>query len=128
MVVLLFAAKNLSQGTADQQMLTTVTDVSIYGYTAPWRGRVVAISYDLHGGVAAGSLTIGATFDGVEDSDTTITIGSGATRSFYRVPRWRTRFEPGTLLGAEYTTTHDFSGNSTDVLVSVYVVYDIGEI
>ncbi len=128
MVVLLFSVKNLSQGVVNEAMHTTITDVSIHGYTAPWRGRVAAISYDLHGAISAGSVTVGATFDAVEDADTTITIAAGSTRSFYRVPRWRTRFEPGTLLGAEYTTSHDFSGNSTDVLVSVFVVYDIGEI
>jgi len=128
MLGLLFSAKNLAQGVTDQQMHTTVTDVDIFGYTAPWRGRVAAIAYDLHGAISAGSLTIGATFNGTEDTDTTITVPAGSTRSYYRVPRWQTKFEPGTLIGAEYTTTHDFSGNSTDILVTVYVVYDIGEI
>jgi hypothetical protein len=128
MVTLLFSAKNLSQGATDADMLTTVTDVAIYGYTAPWRGRIAAIAYDLHGAISAGTVSMRATFNNVGDSDTILTATAGATRSYYRVPRWRTKFEPGTLIGVHYTTSGDFSGNSTDILVSLYVVYDIGEI
>jgi hypothetical protein len=128
MLQLMFSAKNLSHNVSDQQMHTIAVDAEIFGYTAPWRGRVVAIAYALHGGISAGTLTVGATFDGAEDADTTLTIGAGAERGYYRVPRWRTRFEPGALLGVEYTTSQSFSGNSTDLLVSLYVVYDIGDI
>lgn len=128
MLQLIYSVKNLSQGVTDGQLHTVVSDAEVFGYTAPWRGRVAAIAYALHGPINSGTVTVGFSQNLVEDPDTTLTLTAGATRGFYRVPRWKTKFASGDLIGAQYTTSHDYSGNSTDLLVSVYVIYDIGEI
>lgn len=128
MLQLVYSAKNIAHNMTDQQLHTANTEVEVFGYTAPWRGRVAAIAYALNGAISAGTVTVGFSKNTTEDADTTLTLAAGAMRGFYRVPRWKTKFEAGDLIGAQYTTSGDFSGNSTDLLVSVYVVYDIGEI
>ncbi len=51
------------------------------GYEMPFAGEIVAISFLLSAAGSAGVFTIGATINGTEDADTTITVGTDASNS-----------------------------------------------
>jgi hypothetical protein len=91
------------------------------GYTVPWSGEIVGVSFNLTAGGSAGSLSIGATIDGTEDADTTLTVTT-ATADYKRISRNRAQFSAGQRIGAEISTTNDWNGTSADLSVRVWAL------
>lgn len=96
-------------------------ELAVTGYSMPFAGEVVAISYDLSAAATAGTLTIGATIGGTEAADPTlsITTGTGGSDS---CNRGKVPFAKGDVIGAEITTSATWDGTSNDLLVVVWVV------
>lgn len=97
------------------------------GYTMPFAGSVVAVVGDLDTAGSAGVFTIGATIDGTENAETTITMGT-ATGVSLAVPRDSAKFPAGAVIGAEITTDGSWDGITSDLLVTLYVLLELENI
>lgn len=93
----------------------------VTGYTSPFRGEIVGVSYNLSAAGSAGTLSIGATIDGTEDADTTLVVTT-AQADYQRVPRGMARFEAGQRIGAEITTDGSWNGTTADLSVRVWAL------
>lgn len=100
---------------------------AVDGVTMPFSGEIVAVTYNLTAAATAGSLTIGATVNGTEKTDTTqtVTTGVGAVK---KVPREKVRFNAGDKLGVEITTSGTWDGTSSDLGVWVWALLNSGDI
>lgn len=96
----------------------------VQGYTMPFDGEVMAIAADLDTAGAAGVFTVGASIDGTEDADTTITMGT-ATGVSLAVARGLAGFVAGDVIGVEITTDGSWDGTASDLLVTVYVLLEL---
>lgn len=94
---------------------------TVDGYTIPFRHEIVAISATLTAAGSAGTLTVGASFGGTEDADTTLTITTG-TDLYKRIPRGSAPGAAGGRLGCEITTDGSWNGTSADLLVTIWVL------
>ncbi|MCG3176911.1 MAG: hypothetical protein MOGMAGMI_01875 [Candidatus Omnitrophica bacterium] len=92
------------------------------GYTMPFKGDIVAIAVELTAAGSAGTLTVGATADGTEDADTTMTITTG-TGHYKRIPRGKARIAAGAELGCEITSDGSWNGTTADMNAVVYVLH-----
>jgi len=102
-------------------------ELAVTGYSMPWAGEIVAVSYDLSAAATAGTLTVGATIGGTEAADPTlsITTGTGGSDS---CNRGKVPFAKGAVIGAEITTDGTWDGTSSDLLAVVWVVLAISGI
>lgn len=125
-IMLPFAQDAVAASQTDVQLVTPgeTTTPLVVGYEAPWDGQIVAVAYTLDTAGSAGTLTVGATIDGTEDADTTISVGTSAA-GYLRVPRGKARFSAGASIGAEITTDATWDGTASDLGVQVYVVYNL---
>lgn len=87
----------------------------------PWPGEVVGISYNLSAAATAGTLTVGATINGTEDTDTTQSITT-AQRGYGRVARGKAPFVAGDRLGVEITTDGSWDATTADLVVTLFVL------
>lgn len=126
LVCLTFGQDALAASQTDVQLPTAMAEASmaVDGYTAPWAGRVVAVAASTSAAATAGTLTVGATFGGTEDADTTLTVTT-ATEAYKLVPRAAAEFSAGTRIGCEITTSGTWDGTSADLVAQVCVVYDV---
>ena len=74
----------MTDTTVETSATTSSTDV--VDYNMPWSGEVIAVDFTLSAAASAGSMTLGATFGGTEDADTTLTVTTAAngTNSGYQ--------------------------------------------
>jgi len=131
LVPLFFSEENVAGSQTNAQLDTMgVGDSTVHAlnavdqWYAPFDGEVVAVSYAFSAAVTAGSATVGASFDGTEDADTTVTITGGASVQFgyKRIPRGNAIFDAGTQIGCELTTSTGFSGTAADLVVTVWTM------
>lgn len=94
------------------------------GYTMPWAGSIVAISYQLSAAGSAGTLTIGPTVNGTEQADPTLSVTTG-TSGYDTAVRGVATFAAGDRIGAEITTDGSWNGTSSDVLVTVFALLEL---
>ena len=124
-VPLLFAQDAVAASQTDAQlsiMETAATGIQLVdGYTMPFDGEIVAVTADLDTAAGAGSLTVGATVGGTEDADTTITITT-AVNGRQVIPRGKTSFVAGDIIGAEITTDGSWDGTASDLAVQIWVL------
>lgn len=102
-------------------------ELAVTGYTMPFAGEIVGISYDLSAAATAGTLTIGPTIGGTEASDPTLSVTTGVTGSD-TCNRGKATFAKNAIIGAEITTDGSWDGTSSDLLVVVWVVLAISGI
>lgn len=100
---------------------STLSVIDNEEYVMPFAGEIVAISYALTAAASDGSLTIGPTINGTEQSAlaqtvTTATDGSGKVR------RGTIPFAAGQRIGVEITTNGSWNGTSADLVVTVWVL------
>lgn len=122
-VPLVFAQDAVAASQTDVQLPTpgeTTTPLT-EGYEMPWAGEVIGVSFTLSAAGTAGVFTIGATVNGTEDTDTTITVGTDAA-NYLRVPRGLCRFAASDSIGCEITTNGSWDGTTSDVVVIVWVL------
>jgi hypothetical protein len=124
LVPLVFGQTDLAVGQTDVQLVTAIGESGQTGteYEAPFDGEVVAVCYTLSTVGTAGALTIGATINGTEDADTTISAGT-TVAACQKVRRGAARFVAGDAIGAEITTDGSWAPITADLTVVVYVLY-----
>jgi hypothetical protein len=91
------------------------------GYTMPFPGEIVAISYQLSAAGSAGTLSIGPTINGTEKADPTLAVTTGVA-GYDRASRGTSRFAAGDVIGAEITTDGSWNGTTSDLAVVVWAI------
>jgi alpha-D-ribose 1-methylphosphonate 5-phosphate C-P lyase len=126
LVPLFFGQDAVAASQTDVQLPVTVGEASqaVTGYEMPFSGSIVALSYDLSAAGTTGTFTIGATVNGTEDTDTTVSVGTNAA-GYTRVGRNAARFVAGDSIGAEITTGGTWDGTTADLAVVVWVLVDL---
>lgn len=120
LVALAFGQANVSASQSDVQLVGNQGD----GYTMPWAGEIVGISYGLSAAASAGQLTVGPTIDGTEQTDPKLTITTGAS-GYDLAARGTARFAAGARIGAEITTNSGWNGTTAELDVAVWVIQNI---
>ena len=100
---------------------------AVDSYAMPFPGRIVGISFVLSAAGSAGTLTIGPTIGGTEQTDPTLSVTTAAS-GYDTARRDTTRFAAGALIGAEITTDGSWNGTSSDLAVTVWVLLEVGGI
>lgn len=90
------------------------------GITMPFAGQIVAVTATLSSAATAGTLTASATVGGTVDADTACAITT-ETSKVTAVPRDKTAFAAGDLVGVKITTTAGWDGTTADLTVTVFV-------
>lgn len=125
LVPLLFLQDNVAASQTDVQLpiveVAAAAGNACDGYSMPFPGCIVGISYQLSAAATAGTLTIGPTVGGTEKTDPTLSITTG-TSGYDRAPRELSRFAAGDLIGAEITTNGAWDGTTADLAVVVWVL------
>jgi hypothetical protein len=124
LVAYVFGQDAVAASQTDVQLPVAIGEGSqaVAGYEMPFRGEVIAVAYTLSAAGTTGTFTIGATVNGTEDADTTVTVGTTADGSV-RVPRGKCTFAAGDSLGAEITTGGTWDGTTADLAVVVYALH-----
>ena len=123
-VALPFVQDALAASQTDAQLVVQDGLVAVEGISAPWPGEVVGYSYDLSAAATAGSLTIGPSVEGTERTAQAVTVTTG-TKGYKRIPRGKIPFLAGQQLGVEITTDGSWDGINSDLVVVVYVLYQL---
>jgi hypothetical protein len=128
LVPLVFCQDNVAASQTDVQLnvmeVASAAALAVDGYTMPFSGEVVGISYVLSAAASAGVGTIGATVGGTEDADTTLAMGTSAG-NYKRVPRGSARFVAGNKIGCELTTDGSWDATTADLAVTVWVLLEM---
>ena len=112
-----FFLANVPASQTDVQLKESSGQVE--GLSMPFDGEVLAICSDLSAAASAGTLTVGATVNGTEDADTTMSI-STETGKVLKVKRGQAAFVAGDKLGVEITSSGTWNGTTADLAVVVY--------
>jgi hypothetical protein len=97
--------------------------LAVQGISMPFAGSVVGMSVDLSAAATAGTLSVGVTVGGTEQSASTQTITTAiAARAVFG--RNSIALAAGDKLGVEITSNAGWNGTSSDLLVVVYVLID----
>jgi hypothetical protein len=120
--IYLFGQDALAASQTDVQLPTVMGEASqaVAGYTIPYAFEVLAVVADTSVAGSAGTLTVGATLDGTEDTDTTLSITTETTKT-KAVTRNTCVGTAGQILGCEITTDGTWNGTTADLMVQVYV-------
>lgn len=123
LVPLIFAQDAVAASQTDVQLVVPgeTTTPLVEGYEMPFPGEVVALSYTLNAAGTAGTFTIGATLNGTEDTDTTVTVGTN-TANYAVIPRGKMVFNASDSLGVEITTNGSWDGTTSDLSVVLWVL------
>ena len=123
LVPLIFAQDAVAASQTNVKLVVPgeTTTPLVEGYEMPFPGEVVALSYTLNAAGTAGVFTIGATLNGTEDTDTTVTVGTNAA-SYTVIPRGKMVFNASDSIGAEITTDGSWDGTTSDVSVVLWVL------
>ncbi len=122
-VPLMFTEDALAASQTDAQMaIINATGASSSDeYVFPFAGEVIGISVRTTAAATTGTATFGATINGTEDADTTITVATEQTK-YKAVPRGSAKFAAGDRIGCELTTGGTWDGTSADAVVTVLVM------
>lgn len=123
LVVLLFGQDALAASQTDVQLPAVIAEASqvVDGYAMAFPYEVVGISATTSVAGSAGTLSVGATIDGTEDADSTLSFTTG-TNNYKRIARGKVTGAAGTRIGCELTTSGTWDGTTADLLVSIYVL------
>lgn len=128
LVALVFGQDAVAASQTDAQLnvmeVASAAALAVDGYTMPFAGEVVGISYVLSAAATAGVGTIGATVGGTEDADTTLAMGTSAG-NYKRVARGSARFVAGNKIGCELTTDGSWDATTADLAVTVWVLLEM---
>lgn len=123
LLALIFGQANVQDSQTNVQMVAADTSGND-GYNLPWSGEIVGISYNNSAAFSAGVFTIGASINGTEDDDTTLTVAvdSSTTKGYKRVPRGAAKFDANSVIGCEYTTDANVEANTVDTTVTIFAL------
>ena len=128
LVPLVFGQDNVAASQTNVQLYAQQVggpvELAVEGYTMPFAGEIVGISYSLSAAATAGSLTIGQTIAGTEAADPTLSVTTGTSGSD-TCNRGTVTFAKNASIGAEITTSAGWDGTSSDLLVVVWVILAI---
>jgi hypothetical protein len=120
-----FQQDDMAASQTDVQLLVAqVTGAAgnvVDGYTMPFAGDIVAISWKTSAAATAGVLSIGPTVNGTEQADLTQSVTTASSGSDTAL-RETIRFAAGDVIGAEITTTSVWDATTADLQVSVYAI------
>lgn len=102
----------------------TSSDTDNDGYVLPFDGEIVAVSYQLSAAATAGSLTIGPTIGGTEESDPTLAVTTG-TSGYDTCLRGTAPCSAGDVIGVEITTDGSWDATTADLAVVVWVLVNL---
>lgn len=126
-VPFVFVQDNVAASQTDVQLniqeVASAAALLIDGLSMPWSGSVVGISVDTSAAASAGSLAVGVTLDGTEQTATTQTITT-ATAASAVFAQTAVPFVAGQKLGVEITTAAGWNATTADLAVIVYVLLD----
>lgn len=117
-IALTFFQANVAASQTDVQIKESSNQVD--GLSMPFDGEILAIAADLSAAATAGTLAVGATINGTEDADTTVTFTT-QTAKVQKVARGGAKFVAGDKLGVEITSSGTWDGTTADLAVVVYV-------
>lgn len=121
LVAYVFGQADIQDSQTNVQMVNADPGAATLGYCTPFAGEVVGVAWNLSAAFSAGVLTVGASFNGTEDADTTTNVVMATDVAGYkRVPRGLGKFAAGTVIGCEYTTDGNVEANTVDVTVTIY--------
>lgn len=127
-VPLLFSQDNVAASQSNVQLsvlqVASAAENVVDSYRAPWPGVIVAIAASVSTAATAGTLTVGATVNGTEAGDPTLTFTDAASYSD-TATRGTATFAAGDLIGCEITADDNWNGTTSDLLVQVYVMYEV---
>jgi hypothetical protein len=127
-VPLVFMQDNVAASQSDVQLLVaevaSAASNAVDGYCMPWPGTIVGISAVLSAAGSAGTLTAGATVAGTEGADPTLTITTEAAKADTAF-RGVAPFAAGDVIGAEITTDGSWNGTTSDLAVTVWVMFEV---
>lgn len=130
-VALNFMQDNLAASQTDVQLfvaeVAAAAGIAVDAVTMPWAGEIIAISYATSAAATAGTLTIGATINGTEAADPTLTVTTG-TGGSDTAKRGTARFAAGDKIGAEITTNGSWDGTTADLVATVWVAVELAGI
>lgn len=119
-----FVQDAVAASQTDVQLTVQDSGVAVDGLSMPFNGEVVGLSYDLSAAGSAGSLGIGATLDGTENTGTTQAVSTAAA-GYKAFPRGTMRFVAGQKLGVEITTSGTWDGTTSDLVVMLWVMMEL---
>lgn len=132
LVPLVFGQTDLAVSQTDVQLVTAIGESGQAndGYVMPFDGAIVAIAYQMTAAPTAGTASVGATVNGTEDTDTTltVTVDSSTVAGRKKLLRSAAKFVAGDVIGAELTTDGSFAPITADVSVVVWVLLDLAGI
>ena len=94
---------------------------------APWAGCVVGLGATFSATGTAGEITIGVTKNGTESTATTQTLAAAVTMTegYATFSRDALQFAAGDNIGAQISTDASWDATSADLVVDVYVLYEV---
>ena len=127
-VGLTFMQDNVAASQTDVQLLiaevASAASNAVDGYCMPWAGCIIGISAVLSAAGSAGTLAVGATVGGTEKADPILSITTEASKADTAI-RGAAAFSAGDVIGAEITTDGSWNGTTSDLGVTVWVVFEV---
>lgn len=126
LVPFVFGQDAVAASQTDVQLPTAIGEASqaVDGYTMPFDYDIIAMTASTDTAVTAGSLSVGATVNGTENANTTLTVTSG-TNATLKVQRGKASGVAGSRLGCEITTAAGFLPITADLTAVVYVLFRV---
>lgn len=129
LVRLSFMQDNLAASQTDAALLVaevaSAAGNAVDAATMPWPGSIVAITARTSAAATADTLTISPTLAGTKQTAPTLSITTlqlaSATAPVGQIP-----FAAGGLVGVKITTGGSWDGTTADLLVDVYVRFQLG--
>lgn len=124
LVPYIFGQDALAASQTDVQLPTAISEGSQAntGYTMPFKGDIVAIAAQLSAAGSSNNITVGATVNGTEDADTTMSITTEVNKALV-IPRGKAQIAARAELGCELSTHASWNGTSADLVVVIYVLH-----
>jgi len=125
-VPFVFGQDALAASQTDVQLPTAIGEGSqaVDGYTMPFDYDIIAVTATTDTTVTAGSLSVGATVNGTENANTTLTMTTGTDKAL-KVQRGKASGVAGSRLGCEITTNSGFLPVTADLVAVVYVLFRV---
>lgn len=126
LVALSFGQANSAASQTDVQLVAADPSGNDH-YPAGCDGYVYGIAWSLSAAITAGTATIGVTFDGTEDANSTISLpaDSTTTSGVSYFAKNKIPFTKLKKIGVEISTNSGFLPITTDLTVQVLVILDL---
>ena len=123
LVTFLFGQDAVAASQTDVQLPVVMNEASLVmdGYCVPFDFEVIGVSATSTVAGTVGTLSVGATINGTEDADSTLSFTTGLN-NYKRVARGKVLGVAGDRIGCELTTTADWSATVTDLIVTIYAL------